>query len=242
MRHRVFGHPVVRDLERRRAARRPRRVLLATDVDLRLVPGEVVAVCDVIEERRPDDGVLRRPGADTATGVRGRPGDAARRSGRVAHLDGRAVETDVLRVHRGVEGAPVVPALGNRRAWLDPTGTKPCGGGRQVPVRAPVVDRARHGHADRVHRGLVRVDPGLVPLQPEVVFDARVVRLRRRLDQRRRHVAVEVEHLRRQPLLHDRDRGLRLGLRLGQEVAVQVEVVPVRPLIQRCGRPGCGSR
>ena len=43
-------------------------------------------------------------------------------------------------------------------------------------------------------------------------------------------VAVQVEHLGRQPLLHDRDRRLRLGLRLGQEVAVEVEAVAVGAL------------
>ena len=41
-----------------------------------------------------------------------------------------------------------------------------------------------------------------------------------------------IEHVRRQPLLQDRDHGLGLGLRLGQEVPVQVEVVAVRPLAQ----------
>ncbi len=149
---------------------------------------------------------------------------------RVAHFDRRAVQPDELRVHRCVEGTPVVPALGLGGPGRQAVGADPAGR-RRTAVRAPVEDRAGNAKTDRVHGGLVGVDAACVPLQPQVVVDARVVRLGGRFDQRRGDVAVLIEHVRRQPLLHDRDHGLGLGLRLGQEVAVQVEVVAVRPLV-----------
>ena len=157
--------------------------------------------------------------------------------GAVAHLDRRAVQADELGVHGRVERAPVVPALGDRRPGRATPGTDPllrrlrriaAVQRRLVAVRAPVVDRPRDAEVHFGERSLVRVDPALVPLQPEVVVDARVVRLRRRLDEGRSDVAVQVERLGRVVLLHDRDGGLGLRLRLGQEVAVEVEPVAVR--------------
>ena len=178
---------------------------------------------------------------------------AAAGSGRVAHLDRRAVQADELRVHRRVERAPVVPALGLRQARADcrRRRCRSAGGG------SPFAHQSRIGRVTPRPIAFIAASfasiAARVPLQPEVVVDARVVRLRRRLDQRRRDVAVLVEHVRRQPLLHDRDRRLRLGLRLRQEVAVQVEVVAVRALVRDAavgvlvdvpqrGRRGRGSR
>ena len=169
---------------------------LAADVDLGLVPGQVVAVLDVVEERRPDDGVLRRPGADAAAWMRRRPGEAAGRARRVAHLDRRAVEADVLRVHRGVERPPVVPALGDGRPGLDSAGAEPGRSRRGFPFgHQSLIGRVTASPIEFIAASLASMRR-LVPLQPEVVLDARVVRLRRRLDQRRRHVAVQIEHVR----------------------------------------------
>ena len=231
-------HPVVVDVERHWAARRPRLARDAAPVDLELVVQELVPVGRVVEERRPGRHELRQERRVAADRVLRRVGVgvevaavAARRRGRraLAHLDGRAVQADELRVHRRVERAPVVPALSHGRPGRAAAGTD-AAFRRRVPVRAPVVDRARDVEVDRVERRLVHVDARLVPLQPEVVVDPGVVRLRRRLDQRRRDVAVQVERLRREPLLHDPDRRLRLRLRLREEVAVEVEAVAVRAL------------
>ena len=134
----------------------------------------------------------------------------------------------MLGVHGRVERTPVVPPLGFGRPRRVPVGADAAGRGG-TSVGAPVVDRPRHGVPQGVHRGLVGVDARLVPLQPQVVVDARVVRLGRRLDERRCHVSVEVEHVRGQPLLDDRDGRVRLGLRLRHEVAVEVEAVAVGP-------------
>ncbi len=226
-------HPVVRHVEGRIAARRPRSAGDAAPVDLELVVRQLLAVRDVERERRAGDDVLDRPRAEPAAHVRDRrAGNAAVGVVRlVAHLDRGAVQPDELRVHRRVERTPVVPALGDGRARDDAAGAD-ARSGRRAGVRAPVVDRPRDRVALRVHRRLVRVDARLVPLEPEVVVDPGVVRLRRRLDQRRRHVAVLVEELRREPLLDPLDRVLRLRLRLRQEIAVEIEVVPVGPLVE----------
>ena len=144
-----------------------------------------------------------------------------------AHLDRRGVQADVLVVHRRVERAPVVPALGHVRTGRLAGVAEAVRARRRVALGAPVVDRPRDLLADRVQRRLVEVDPRLVPLQPQVVLDARVVRLGRRLDQGRRHVAVQVEHLGGEPLLHQAHRVARLGLGLREVVAVEVEPVAV---------------
>ena len=173
--------------------------------------------------------------ASSAAREGGQPGRAAdplrrrvRRRAR-AHLDGRAVQADELVVHRRVERAPVVPALGHGGAGGGAVGTGRAADRRQVGVRAPLVHRPLGAHIYSRERDLVGERPRLVPLQPEVVVDPRVVRFRRRLDQRRRGVPVLVEHVRKQPLLHYGDRCLDLGLRLRQEVAVEVEAVAVGP-------------
>ena len=164
---------------------------------------------EVEEERRPGDRVLRELRAEAAPLVRrccratpqARAGASctSRRSSRSAR---RAASTSACRTGPS-RPSPRPPRA---RAGCRRRRCRSAGGGSAV--RAPVEDRPRDAEPDRVHRRLVGVDPGRVPLQPEVVVDARVVRLRRRLDQRRRDVAVLVEHVRRQPLLHDRDRAL----------------------------------
>ena len=224
-------HPVVVHVEGRLATVDAGLARDAAAIALSLVVEHLVAMVDHELERRVRDRVLGQERAQATAGVGRRPGQAAVRVRLVAHLDRGAVEADVLCVHRRVERAPVVPALGDRRAGGTAAGTGPAGaeGQRIGTVGAPVVDRPRDVQPDRSHGGLVEVDARLVPLEPQVVLDARVVRLGRRLDQSRGDVAVVVEHLDRQPLLHLGHGRPYLGLRLGQEVAVEVEAVAVRP-------------
>jgi hypothetical protein len=73
-------------------------------------------------------------------------------------------------------------------------------------------DGSRDVHPDVGEGGLVHVDAGLVPLQEQVVFDARIVRLREAVDQRGIHVPVHRDPDGSQPLLLERDVGADLGL------------------------------
>ena len=126
----VLAHPVVRDVERRRAAGRPRSAGHAAAVDLELVLHQVLPIRNVELQRRPRDRVLRRPRAEPAAREdERRAGHAAAGPGPVAHLDRGAVETDELQVHRRVERAPVVPALGDSRARRAAAGQMPGRGG-----------------------------------------------------------------------------------------------------------------
>ena len=156
VRARELVHPVVLAVERRRAARRPRLAGDAAPVDLELVVEEIVSVRRVEQQRRPAHRQLRQQRRVPADRVLGRVGvgvqvAAVERVGprirAAAHLDRRAVQADELRVHRRVEGAPVVPALGDRRAGrLAVRADRALNG--DAAVGAPVVDRASDAHVD----------------------------------------------------------------------------------------------
>ena len=104
--------------------------------------------------------------------------------------------------------------------------------------RRPLVDGDLDGTVDRPGDALpdpgecllVLVQPALVPVGEDVVFEARVVGLGETVDEGRVDVAVRREHDRREPLDLQAQVRADLGLGLDEPVAVHVEAVLVRAL------------
>jgi hypothetical protein len=217
---RVLGHVVVirsrPDDGKRFRQLHPGPVLNAAPVDLELVEEHVVPVGDDELERRPNTQLLGSQRPKSAQGCGCNSADSTCRIGAIAHLDGRRVGADQLGVYGGVERSPVVPAL-----WETLAGRNPPAGN--------IVNRSGDAEAFGCQRGLIGIEPLLVPPEENVVLDAWVVGHCRSVEQSGRYVAVKIQGFRRQPLgeYAYRCAGFRLGL--GDVITVEVESVAVRP-------------
>ena len=184
VRLRVVEHPVVElGVERGRAALRTRGVDVAAEVHLELVVEHLRPVGDDVLERRLLDDVL-----DLARARRGR-----RTAGR-SPVPGWCRCTSRPWTSRGRRAG----GTSGRRTGPSRPSPRPRRGRASCRRRRcrPAAASSASGHQSLIgrvtcwpiafERRLVEVDARLVPLQPQVVLDARVVRLGRRLDQRRR--------------------------------------------------------
>ena len=234
---RILGHPVVVDVEGRRAARGPRRVRDAPAVDLEL--GRRAGRCGVA--RRSNS--RRRPARDVLGSSRAPAASPPPLSHALAHLDGRGVEARPCCAYIGcVERPPVVPAFGLGRAGRVAVGAdaaRPA----EISVGAPVVDRALNLESDRIQRGLVRVDPppGSTSARGRTrCSDCEASSSPRSASGWRSREGRALPA----PAIPASiaDGRLRLRLRLCEEVPVQIEAVAVGPRPPRSGRPGSGSR